>query len=64
MKSSQIPVVVSTRTGNGEVPTSDDKTQIASGYLNPSHSRILLGLLLAQEKGIEEIRDVFAKIVA
>ncbi|KAH8431853.1 asparaginase ahrA [Aspergillus melleus] len=64
VKSSQIPVVVSTRTGNGEVPTSDDKTQIASGYLNPSHSRILLGLLLAQDKGIEEIREVFAKIVA
>ena len=59
-------MVKSHRTVNGEVPTSgitgDNKeTQIASGFLNPQKSRILLGLLLAEGKGREEIRGVFEK---
>lgn len=57
-----IPIVASTRTGNGEVPSSDETTQIASGYLNPSKSRILLGLLLAEGKSVKEINEAFAKI--
>ncbi|KAB8233533.1 asparaginase ahrA [Aspergillus alliaceus] len=57
-----IPIVASTRTGNGEVPSSDETTQIASGYLNPAKSRILLGLLLAEGKSVEEINEAFAKI--
>ncbi|BCS07649.1 L-asparaginase [Aspergillus luchuensis] len=60
----EIPVVQSMRTVNGEVPlsdvSSDTATHIASGYLNPQKSRILLGLLLSQGKNITEIADVFA----
>jgi L-asparaginase len=58
----KIPVVASTRTGNGEVPSSDESAQIASGYLNPAKSRILLGLLLAEGKSVQEIHEAFAKI--
>ncbi|KAE8371717.1 Asparaginase/glutaminase [Aspergillus bertholletiae] len=57
-----IPIVASTRTGNGEVPSSDELTQIASGYLNPAKARILLGLLLAEGKDGEEIRSAFKRI--
>lgn len=57
-----IPIVASTRTGNGEVPSSAESSQIASGYLNPAKSRVLLGLLLAQGKSIEEMRAVFERI--
>ncbi|KAL4776855.1 Asparaginase/glutaminase [Aspergillus nidulans var. acristatus] len=57
-----IPIVQSTRTGNGEVPYSAEGG-ISSGFLNPAKSRILLGLLLAQgRKGVEEIRTVFGKV--
>ncbi|PWY88892.1 L-asparaginase [Aspergillus sclerotioniger CBS 115572] len=60
----EIPVVQSMRTVNGEVPLSDisseTATHIASGYLNPQKSRILLGLLLAEGKNITEIANVFA----
>ncbi|KAL4982826.1 Asparaginase/glutaminase [Aspergillus falconensis] len=57
-----IPIVQSTRTGNGEVPYSAEGG-ISSGFLNPAKSRILLGLLLAEgRKGIEEIRAVFEKV--
>ncbi|KAL3439035.1 Asparaginase/glutaminase [Aspergillus tetrazonus] len=57
-----VPIVQSTRTGNGEVPYSAEGG-ISSGFLNPAKSRILLGLLLAQGgKGVEEIRAVFGKI--
>ncbi|KAI9371985.1 Asparaginase/glutaminase [Aspergillus egyptiacus] len=55
------PVVRSTHTGNGEVPFSESGS-ISSGFLNPSKSRILLGLLLAEGKKIEEIREVFGKV--
>ncbi|KAE8161452.1 Asparaginase/glutaminase [Aspergillus tamarii] len=57
-----IPIVASTRTGNGEVPSSDESNQIASGYLNPAKARVLLGLLLAEGKGVEETRAVFGRI--
>ncbi|KAJ5770605.1 uncharacterized protein N7511_002656 [Penicillium nucicola] len=61
-----IPVVLSHRTVNGEVPTADitgenSKTQIASGLFNPQQSRILVGLLLAEGKKVQEIRKVFEK---
>ncbi|KAJ5357302.1 hypothetical protein N7541_004460 [Penicillium brevicompactum] len=61
-----IPVVLSHRTVNGEVPTADimgdnAKTQIASGMYNPQQSRVLLGLLLAEKKDLKEIREVFLK---
>jgi L-asparaginase len=51
---------------NGEVPTADitgkdAQTPIASGMFNPQQSRILLGLLLAEKKGLKEIREVFLK---
>lgn len=59
-----IPVVQSTRAMSGEVPVTDisstTATHIASGYLNPQKSRILLGLLLAQRKNITEISEAFA----
>jgi len=59
-----IPIVQSTRAMSGEVPTSDvaDGTvlHIASGYLNPMKSRILLGLLLAKGKNMTEITGTFA----
>ncbi|KAE8318627.1 Asparaginase/glutaminase [Aspergillus transmontanensis] len=57
-----IPIVASTRTGNGEVPTSAESSQIASGYLNPAKTRVLLGLLLAQGRSVEEVRAVFERI--
>ncbi|KAE8150309.1 Asparaginase/glutaminase [Aspergillus avenaceus] len=56
-----IPVVISTRTGNGEVPSSDETSAIASGYLNPAKTRILLGLLLAEGKSLDDVKDAFAK---
>ncbi|KAL6231854.1 hypothetical protein BDW75DRAFT_32045 [Aspergillus navahoensis] len=57
-----IPIVQSTRTGNGEVPYSAEGG-ISSGFLNPAKSRILLGLLLAEgTKGVNEIRAVFGKV--
>lgn len=69
VKNKSIPVVKSHRTVNGEVPTSAitgdaAEYQIASGFLNPQQSRILLGLLLAEEKGVKEIQGVFEKAAA
>ncbi|OQE28485.1 hypothetical protein PENSTE_c003G05625 [Penicillium steckii] len=59
-----IPIIQSMRTVNGEVPLSDvesnSATHIASGYLNPQKSRILLGLLLAKSSNITEIASTFA----
>ncbi|RHZ48121.1 asparaginase ahrA [Aspergillus thermomutatus] len=57
-----LPIVLSTRTGNGEVPLTESTTTIESGFLNPQKSRILLGLLLAEHKGSKEIKEAFAKI--
>lgn len=52
------------RTVNGEVPLSDinstSATHIASGYLNPQKSRILLGLLLSEARNLTDIRSVFS----
>jgi L-asparaginase len=49
-----VPVVQSMRINSGEVPLRDVSSQtaihIASGYLDPEKSRILLGLLLAEGK--------------
>lgn len=53
-----IPVVFSTRAMSGEVP-SVELPQIASGYLNPMKSRVLLGLLLAHGRNITEIGEAF-----
>lgn len=59
-----IPIVQSTRAMSGEVPStgvaSDTALHIASGYLNPMKSRILLGLLLAHGKNMTEIAEAFA----
>ncbi|RFU28477.1 hypothetical protein B7463_g7856, partial [Scytalidium lignicola] len=59
-----IPVVQSTRAMSGEVPLSDigsgSPLHIASGFLNPMKSRILLGILLAHGKNLTEIADAFA----
>ena len=58
-----IPIIQSTRAMSGEVPISDISSQtalhIASGYLNPMKSRILLGILLAQGKNMTQIADAF-----
>ncbi|EXJ88747.1 L-asparaginase [Capronia coronata CBS 617.96] len=59
----KVPVVQSTRANSGEVPLSDigstTASHIASGFLDPQKSRILLGLLLAQGKNLTEISAVF-----
>ncbi|KAF7890015.1 uncharacterized protein EAF02_002430 [Botrytis sinoallii] len=59
-----IPIVQSTRAPNGEVPLSDVSSEtalhIASGYLNPQKSKVLLGILLALEKNSTEISEAFA----
>ncbi|KAF4175025.1 hypothetical protein CNMCM8694_009330 [Aspergillus lentulus] len=56
-----LPIVLSSRTGNGEVAITDSTTTIESGFLNPQKARILLGLLLAENKGSKEIKEAFAK---
>ncbi|TGO51951.1 hypothetical protein BCON_0151g00250 [Botryotinia convoluta] len=60
----KIPIVQSTRAPNGEVPYSDVSSEtalhIASGYLNPQKSKVLLGILLALEKNSTEISEAFA----
>ncbi|KAI9647834.1 hypothetical protein NHQ30_004222 [Ciborinia camelliae] len=59
-----IPIVQSTRVENGEVPSSaiysETAMRIASGYLNPQKSKVLLGILLALGKNPTEIRDAFS----
>ncbi|KAK2630261.1 hypothetical protein QTJ16_001081 [Diplocarpon rosae] len=61
---SNTPVIQSTRATSGEVPNSNvarpGAFHIASGYLNPQKSRILLGLLLAQGKTLAEVANAFA----
>lgn len=66
VSANSIPVVLSHRTVNGEVPTAgitgdNEEYQIASGIFNPQQARVLLGLLLAEGKGLKEIRSVFMK---
>jgi len=60
----KIPIVQSFRSVNGEVPLTDVSSttaaHIASGYLNPQKSRILLGLLLAGGKNMTEISATFS----
>ncbi|CAD6444737.1 bc3f50b9-332b-4c8b-b272-0f414520cec8 [Sclerotinia trifoliorum] len=58
-----IPVIQSTRVQNGEVPEFESETalRITSGYLNPQKSRVLLGILLALDKNITEIKDAFSR---
>ncbi|KAG4033898.1 hypothetical protein MFRU_004g03940 [Monilinia fructicola] len=64
IKRFNIPIVQSTRAPFGEVPlsdiSSDTATHIASGYLNPPKSKVLLGILLAEGKNITEISDAFS----
>ncbi|CAL3964866.1 unnamed protein product [Diplocarpon coronariae] len=59
----KIPVIQSTRATSGQVPFSSvagpNAEHIASGYLNPQKSRILLGLLLAQGKTFAEVAEAF-----
>ncbi|EAW08432.1 asparaginase ahrA [Aspergillus clavatus NRRL 1] len=55
-----LPIVTSTRTGNGESPPTDSKTTIEAGFLNPQKARVLLGLLLAEGKAWAEIKEVFS----
>lgn len=62
-----IPVVYSKRSMDGMVPVANlpkspsksSSNVIASGYLNPEKSRILLQLCLAQGYELEKIRSVF-----
>lgn len=58
-----IPIVQSTRAMSGEVPisdvSSDTALHIASGYLNPMKSRILLGILLSHGKNMTQIAKAF-----
>lgn len=66
MSRTNVPVILSHRTVNGEVPTADitgdtAKTRIASGLYNPQQARVLLGLLLAEGKEFDEIRNVFGE---
>lgn len=60
----KIPVVQASRAQNGEVPYSDVSSEtamhIASGYLNPQKSKVLLSILLALDKNLTEISDAFA----
>ncbi|AGO10717.1 AaceriAGR357Wp [[Ashbya] aceris (nom. inval.)] len=63
----KIPVVYSKRSMEGMVPVanlpippSDPRSKIiASGYLNPEKSRILLQLCLSEDYSIDEMRRVF-----
>ncbi|TVY59686.1 L-asparaginase 2-4, partial [Lachnellula suecica] len=63
MRTYGIPIVQSTRAMSGEVPSfetvMDGAQHIASGYLNPYKSRVLLGLLLAKGKNVTEIAKAF-----
>lgn len=66
----KIPVVYSKRSMDGMVPIANipkasnhgTSNIIASGYLNPEKSRILLQLCLAGKYGLEEIRHVFSGV--
>ncbi|SCU84865.1 LAMI_0C09208g1_1 [Lachancea mirantina] len=65
-----IPVVYSKRSMDGMVPRANlpkplpekEYNVIASGYLNPEKSRILLRLCLAEKHSISEIKEVFSGV--
>ncbi|CUS20924.1 LAQU0S02e01486g1_1 [Lachancea quebecensis] len=65
-----IPVVYSKRSMDGMIPkanlpkpkSKESFNIIASGYLNPEKSRILLQLCLFEKFTVEEIRDVFSGV--
>lgn len=57
-----IPVVASTRTGSGAVVPGND--WIASGFLNPPHSRIQLQLAIATGLGFNETKAGFENVLA
>ena len=54
-----IPVVLSTRTGNGYVTAKTKEDGIGSGVYNPQKARILLSLALADGDNMEKIRSYF-----
>ncbi|MEQ9915125.1 asparaginase [Pectobacterium aroidearum] len=54
-----IPVVISTRTGNGYVTDKKKDGAIGSGFYNPQKARILLSLALSNGDDIEKIRSYF-----
>ncbi|RVX75215.1 hypothetical protein B0A52_00567 [Exophiala mesophila] len=55
-----IPIVSSHRSPDGFVPASPDEFIIASGFLNPQKSRVLLQLALQAGFDVDSIRDLFA----
>ncbi|QEU60861.1 Asp1 [Kluyveromyces lactis] len=63
----KVPIVYSKRSMDGMIPVANlplppsdpSSTIIASGYLNPEKSRILLQLCLKQQYNMEKIRTVF-----
>lgn len=54
-----IPVVISSRTGNGFVTEKTKDSAIGSGMYNPQKARILLSLALSNGDDIEKIRHYF-----
>lgn len=56
---SGIPVVRSTRTGNGYVGKSTIMGGIGAGFLNPQKARILLSLSLTTTQNVSEIEKIF-----
>ncbi|KAL3233921.1 Uncharacterized protein RNJ44_03961 [Nakaseomyces bracarensis] len=66
----EVPIVYSKRSMDGMIPVANlpkskegsHNTIIASGYLNPEKSRILLQLCLASNYTIPEIRHVFSGV--
>lgn len=58
-----VPVVLSTRTGNGytSVRTDGSRHGIGSGIYNPQKARILLMLALSENRDMDKIRGYFEK---
>lgn len=60
-----LPIIYSKRSMDGTVPHSslpDIKGAIASGYLNPQKSRILLQLCLLEAMDLEKIKAIFKRV--